>query len=126
MSIRDLRARKTKALHAAFAVRVAYLVEGQPDPTYCDVRVHTNTKALGDMSGFDYQPSERLESVPEIIALTSEVIPSRGGVFSVALGEAYLVETVMPPEGDTVKCQCARLSAAKADGLALPEDEPVV
>ncbi|MEP1254357.1 MAG: hypothetical protein ABJI29_06335 [Alphaproteobacteria bacterium] len=120
MSIRDLRARKTKALHAVFAVPAFYQADEQSEPVLCNVRVHLNNKAFGDMAGFDFQPAARLEEVPEIICLSAEVSPTRGGVFSIVAGEAFRVEVPNPPEGLTQKFQCTRLTEEQAEGLPVP------
>lgn len=123
MSIRDLRNRARTDLHNAMKIPAAYIAPGAGGaPVPCGIRVHHRTKPFGDMTGFDYAPAERIEDVPEIVALVAEVSPERGGVFSIAPLEAYAVETVMLPDGITVTCQVSRLNDANATGLPLPED----
>lgn len=119
--IRDIRRKARAALHQAMKIPAIY-IDGEGVETVCTVRIHHRTKAFGDMTGFDYQPAERIETVPEVVALADEISPARGGVFSIALGEAYAVETPLPRDGITITSQCTRLSAAKAAGLPVPDD----
>jgi len=118
--IRDLRRKARLSLHGAMKVPAIYIDPDDESETPCFVRVHHRTKAFGDMTGFDFAPAERVETVPEIVSLTAEVSPSRGGVFSIATGEAYAVEVVMPPDDITETSQVTRLSASKAVGLPVP------
>lgn len=121
MSIRDLRNRARADLHNAMKLPAIYIAPGAGGaPTDCGIRVHHRTKPFGDMAGFDYAPVERVEDVPEIVALLAEVSPERGGVFSIAASEAYAVETVLLPDGITVTCQVSRLSEADSAGLPVP------
>lgn len=121
---RDLQRRARRALHSTMSVPAVYHSPDRLTTVECTVRVHDRQKAFGDMTGFDYDPAERLASVPEIVTLADEVSMSRGGVFSLAADEQYQVETVMPPDGQTVTAQVSRRSASKvaAEPLAYPTD----
>lgn len=115
---RDLQARARSLLHEALSVPALYYPLDRDVDTVgisCTVRVHHRTQNFGDMTGFDYDPSERVEIVPEIVCLAAEVAPSRGGVFSIAADEAYQVETVFPRDGITIKAQVSRRSQAQID-----------
>lgn len=125
MSIRDLKARSRLSLHTAMSVPAIYVDPDTQAETSCSVRVHSRTQMFGDMAGFDYAPAERVATVPEIVALASEVSPVRGGVFSLAADEAYEVETVMPRDGITVTTQVTRMRQSEIDAAALPLPAPV-
>ena len=115
---RALKARARGALHGAMSVPALYYPLDRDVDTVgipCSVRVHRKQSNFGDMTGFDYDPAERIEIVPEIVCLKAEVSPSRGGVFSLAADEAYQVETVFPPDGITVTAQVSRRSQAQID-----------
>ncbi len=119
---RDLQRRARQALHGALSVPAIYHSPDRLTTVECRVRVHDRQQAFGDMTGFDYDPAERVASVPEIVALAEEVSMSRGGVFSLAADEQYAVETVLPRDGLTVTAQVSRRSASKvaAEPLAYP------
>ena len=95
------------------SIPAVYYSEDRLTQVECTVRVHNRTQGFGDMTGFDYQPAERITTVPELVALAAEVSPSRGGVFSLAADEAYEVEVVMPRDGLTVSSQVTRMSASE-------------
>lgn len=121
MSIADLRARARAALHTRMSDVALYIAPGQLGHTVCTIRVSDQTKKVGDLVGFDFASAERVESVPEIVALLSEVDPVRGGIFSLAPGVAFRVEAPMPPHGITVNCQVTRVEdAAVLNGLPVP------
>lgn len=118
----DLQRRARLALHTAMSVPAIYHSPDRLTQVSCTVRVHDRTKPFGDMTGFDYDPATRLESVPEIVVLDSEVTPVRGGVFSLAADIQYQVETPKPRDGLTITSQVSRRSQAKvaAEPLAYP------
>lgn len=121
MGIRDLRDRARASLHERLADPAVYVPpSGAPVP--CSIRVHDRTRNFGDMTGFAL-PAERIETVPEIVCLASEVAPIRGGIFSIAADEAYRVEIALPRDGITVKVQVTRLTQAQIDAGSYPLPE---
>lgn len=119
MSIRDLRNRARGSLHKALSIPAVYITP-TGDASDCSVRVHHRIKPFGDMTGFDYQPAERVTTVPEIVSLAAEVTPTRRGVFSIAADEAYRVESVFPRDGLTITTQVTRLDQADIDAGSYP------
>jgi len=120
--ISDLRRKSRTRLHQALSVPAVYIAPGGQE-TPCRVRVFDNTRTFGDMVGFDYAPAERYVEVPEIVSWVAEVTPARGGVFSLAPGHAYTVETVQPADGLTRKVQCTRQTDSEAAGLPVPAED---
>lgn len=121
MSIRDLRNRARANLHSAMSVPAIYVAPGTGGAqTLCSVRVHARTQKFGDMAGFRFAPAERVEEVPQIVALADEVSPVRGGFYSISADEAYTVEVTMPRDGLTVTSQVTRMTAAEIAASALP------
>lgn len=115
---RDLQARARKVLHDALSVPALYYPlarDGSTEGVPCTVRVHHRTQAFGDMTGFDYDPAERVETVPEVVFWVEEVTPVRGGVVSVAADEAYQIETVLPRDNATITAQVSRRTQAQID-----------
>lgn len=119
---RDLQRRSRAALHTAMSVPAIYHSPDRMTTVACTIRVLDRQKAFGDMVGFDYDPAERVASVPEVICLAEELTPERGGVFSVAADEQHQVETVMPRDGITFTAQVSLRSSSKV--AAEPLDHP--
>lgn len=119
---RDLQRRARSALHTALSVPAVYHSPDRATAVACTVRVHDRQQAFGDMAGFDYDPAERVASVPEIVVRADDLSPLRGGVFSLAADEQYQVETPMPRNGLTITAQVSRRSASKvaAEPLTYP------
>ncbi|AET42267.1 hypothetical protein DSS3P1_54 [Ruegeria phage DSS3-P1] len=123
MSFRDLKNRSRLSLHQAMSFPAIYVDLDTLAETACRVRYHDRQQAFGDMAGFDYAPAERVETVPKIIVLASEVSAKRGGVFSVSATEAYTVENVLPPDGITVTIEVTRMRQSEIDAAVLPVPE---
>lgn len=120
MSIRDIRAEARKALHQAMRLPALYIASDGATPVACYIRIHDEVRDFGDMVGFDYAPAERRVPVPEIVTMVDEVTPVRGGVFSVAADEAYVIETLNPVHGITRNVQVTRMTQAEIDAAGLP------
>lgn len=120
-SIRDLRARARADLHGAFRVPAVYIAPDEAE-TVCSIRVHHRLPMLGNRPAAETgYGAQRAEDVPQVVVLAAEVSPVRGGVFSVAVGEAYEVLHVLPVEGITQTCQVGRMSETEATDLTVPE-----
>ena len=119
---RDLQRRARLALHKALKVPAIYHSPDRAGVVKCEIRVHARQQAFGDMTGFDYDPAERVASVPEIVLLAEEVSPARGGVFSLTSDDQYQVEFVQPRDGLTITVQVSRRSGSRvsAEPLAYP------
>lgn len=85
------------------------------------VRVHNKTNQVGDLAGTNLSYAEHREEGIDLIFWRYQLVPVRGMVVSVELGEAYYVEYVDPPDDITIKAKCTRASAAEALGLPLPD-----
>lgn len=117
---RDIRDRARRSIHANFEVAAIYIDPEDDSEIELTIRTHHRTHNSGDVSGYDYGPAERVETVPEIVALAEAVNPKRLGVFSLAADEAYRVETVMPVDGITVTTQVVRLRQSDIDEAGYP------
>ena len=124
---RDQKKVARRVVHDTMQIAALYLayvpLDGaSPDPLPVDVRLHTEFKALGDQAGTSFQFAERHETVPKIIFLRSQITPVRGAVVSVALGEAYEIDNVMPPSEEYITVEVTRLAVGKTIGLPYPGD----
>lgn len=98
---------------------VYYIVDGVEHETEC--RVHRFAKRVGEGLAFGtgYDLAERVEVQPRLVFWTADVPAAlkRGGVVSVATGEAYMIDHTEPPDGDTTTAVCRLMSASEAAGL---------
>jgi hypothetical protein len=117
--IRALKQTARLALHRAMQWPALYITDAGTQ-IQCGVRKHTDNKALGDVKGTSFGYAERAEVIPRLVFLAGEVDPVNGATVSIALGEAYHIDNVLPPDGITVTCEVSRLSARDAEGLPLP------
>ena len=124
MSIGSVKLAARLALHRAMS-RAAVYVSHDGAVTPCTVRVHREVAPFGAGGGAaGYGAAERVELIPEVVALAAEIDPERGGVFVVAADtggfEGYEVENPLLPDGITVSSQVSRLSAEQIAGLPTP------
>lgn len=136
MGWRETKATARAAVQTAMRIPVLYLTSLTADGDsnsagvlpQIGVRLHLQNKLIGDQVGTSLNSAERWEETPVAIFWVEEldensITLARGAVLSVAEGEAYQIENVRKPDVETVTCDIFKLSAAKADGLPLPEEE---
>ena len=124
MSIRGLKEKSRRRLHNRLGFRANYIAHPSLVETVCVIRAHDYQGALGDLAGYDYDPTERLLANPQIVVLADEIVPTRSGVFVVSDTEAYRVLEVPPAHGLTITVQASRLTAAEiaAGGYQAPAE----
>lgn len=116
--MREGRAR----LHEEMSVPALYLpAGGSKSQTLITVRVHEFWRVLGDLKGTNFNYAEVEDIAPRIVFLLSEIVPQRGALVSVAPGEAYRVDVVLPHDDITVTAKVVKLSASEAKGFPVPE-----
>lgn len=109
-------------LHERMSTPAIYLpVAGSRSQTLISVRVHQFWKALGDLKGTNFNYAETEDINPRIVFLLSEIHPKRGSIVSVAPGEAYRVDLVLPPDGITVTAKVVKFTAEEARAFPVPE-----
>lgn len=119
---RDIKRSARQDLHLHLSVP-AVLVTSGADPFLCTVRIQNSFAALGDLKGTSFHYAEREEISPKAIFLRSEVPnPKRGDIISVEVGEAYRIDSVLPPDDITVAANILRLTGDSLTGLPVPGD----
>lgn len=129
MSAREIRRAARTNLHERLRVAAVFipLPEDSPPAMFpVTVRIHSKFDALGDRPGVSANYGERAEVVPRIVFWLSELPddapnPVRGSIVSVEEGEAYEVDHVEPPDGQTVTAAVTRLTPAVAANWPTPE-----
>ena len=116
--IRDGRHR----LHERMGTPAIYMpIAGSKSKSLITVRVHEFWRSLGDLKGTNFNYAEVEDISPRIVFLVSEVTPKRGAIVSVAPGEAYRVDLVLPVNGITVTAKVVKFSAEEAKAFPVPE-----
>ena len=109
-------------LHERMSTPAIYLpAAGSRSQISISVRVHEFWKALGDLKGTNFNYAEVEDISPRIVFLLSEVAPKRGAIVSVAPGEAYRVDLVLPHDDITVTAKVVKYTAEEAKGFPVPE-----
>jgi hypothetical protein len=135
MTLREIKRQARSDLHQAMQVPALYLtlnpayVEPVVDPdipqyleTPVNIRVHSKFKALGDMKGTNFHFAEMIEEMPRLVFWREEFDNlERNAIVSVEENEAYRIDTVEPPDDQTVTAVCTRLDSTDANGLPVPE-----
>lgn len=120
MSLRDIKTAARLALHGAMKVDALYIA-GDADPVPCTVRVHSDSKALGDVRGTSLGYAERHELIPRLIFLVSEIAaPVRGAYVTISADEAYAIDNLMPRDGITITAEVSALTPSQRSGLPYP------
>lgn len=96
-------------------------VDGTTEVTEIDVRKHDKFVQLGDLKGTNFNYAEIEDNSPRLVFERSQIEPVRNHIVSVAVGEAYRVDTVLPPDDEFVTARVARLHPSEAAGLPVPE-----
>lgn len=127
MSFRDdIKRPARRALHDTFKVPALYLAAPTGTPVSVGVRVHTKFAPQGSLNGAGPGWAERQDTQPKLIFQRSEMQPAQGAFVSVALGEAYQISSVLPPDDEFVPAAVVIMTAAQItktwpDGQPVPE-----
>ncbi len=121
-SFRDIKRKARRDLHERMRVAALYIESPDAEPRPVTVRIHTKFDTLGDQKGTNFNSAEREDVIPRILFWREEVpSPKRLAIVSVASGEAYSVDAVLPPDDLTISAHVVQLHASEMVGLPLPE-----
>lgn len=119
---RELMRDGRRRLHDEMSVPAIYLpMAGSRSHALITVRVHEFWGALGDLKGTNFNYAEIEDISPRIVFMLSEITPQRGAIVSVAPGEAYRIDVVLPADDITVTAKVVRFAAAETKGFPVPE-----
>lgn len=118
--VREAKRQARRDLHTHLAVSALYIL-GSDAPLPVTVRLQIQSQPLGDLKGTSFHYAERDESSPTAIFMRSELAdPKRGAIISVAVGEAYRIDTVLQPYDITIAAHIVPLSPAQASAYPVP------
>lgn len=124
VTIRDIRRKSRRDVHAKARVPALYLVQGN-DPVPCQVRLHTRFDSVGELPSGSASGAyaEADEQQPRIIFERAEVsAPRRLAVVSVEAGEAYRIDHTRTDD-QFVTAFVIPLSSVEAEGLPVPDTD---
>ncbi len=130
MAFRDIKRQARRDLHNALKVAALYFRDDEDGnlldtPALVHVRVHTKWEKAGDMAGTNLSYAEVQEINPRVIFLVDEVAaPVRNAIVSIAPGEAYRLDNVLPPDDITVTAEATRMPLGQTVGLPVPPEAP--
>ncbi len=122
MSFRDIKEAARRALHDFM---------GQPAVYYADVlagssreitaRPHGKGGRIGDLPGTNLNYAEVYDRKERVILWREQVSnPARGGLIIFSAEEGYWIDTVEPPDGQTVTVNVNRATTEELLGLDVP------
>lgn len=87
-----------------------------PGPLLIAVRLHGKTSKIGDIAGTNLNFAEQHDRIEKLIFWREELLaaqeldrPTRSAFVVFSADEAYLVDNVLPPDGQTVTAEVTRL-----------------
>lgn len=124
MTFADLKERSRVGLHRTMASPAHYYApDALPDaePVVVPVRVHRKDVKLGDMQGTNLRYAEQADLDLSVIYLVEDFdSATRGGVFVISPQVAYLVDSVLPPDGVTRSATVLRARPDQFTGREAP------
>lgn len=123
MSYRETKRQARQALHDHMKVAAVYIAPSS-SPLPVNVRLHMSFMQNGNMTTGNLNYSEQQDTKPSIIFLKSEVpSPQRLAVVSIATGEAYRIDNVLPADDITIRAEVIKLPVSQTIGLPVPAAE---
>ena len=122
MSFRDIKEAARRALHDFMGQPAIYYADpltGQP--LAITARPHAKSGRIGDLPGTNLNYAEVFDRQERVILWREQVpVPVRGAMVVFSEVEAYWVDTVEPPDGQTVTVNVTRAKQSEIVGLTLP------
>lgn len=117
MSIQDIKERARKSLHDTMS-RPARLFLDPTSGVALEItaRYHAKPGLVGDLKGTNLSYAENHDDVESVVFWREELIPTlgypgiptRGSLVLFTDVEAYWVDNVMPPDGQTIRAEVTR------------------
>jgi hypothetical protein len=122
MTLREIKARAREDLHRQMRVLCNYRSPQGALTLGVHCRVHSKFEAKGDMQGTSFNYAESVEKTPRLVFWRDQIDEPtlvRGGVVVISADEAYRLDTVEPPDLQTVTWLVTALPSAPS-GVPVP------
>ena len=117
--------RGRRALHDRMGVPALYFalpyVDGVSAVRSISVRVHDQFTQLGDLKGTNFNYAEIEDNSPRIVFWRTFIEPQRNFIVSLDVDHIYRIDTVLPPDGDTITARVALMFKSETAGLPVPQ-----
>ena len=122
MSFREIKEASRRALHEFMGQPAVYYADPiAGSPTAITARPHAKSGRIGDLPGTNLNYAEVFDRQERVILWREQVpVPVRGAIIIFSAEEAYWIDTLEQPDGQTVTANVTRATAAEVVGLALP------
>ena len=116
------KAKARRVLHEILRVPAYLFRSGDTnlDPIEIHVRPHIKFAEMGDIKGTSFAYSERETVQPKMLFWRDEIEPKRFDVVTLKDGTAYRVDSLEPPDGQTVRANIVALSKSDAENYDRP------
>lgn len=128
MSLADVKAKARKPLHDFMSRAASFYEDGSDSPSDPSItaRRHDVPKMVGDLAGTNLSYAETHERPTTVVLwrdqlTTAGVQVRRGALIIFTATEGWHVDTVLPPDNQTVTVEVTPLSAADLNGKQLPD-----
>ena len=120
--IRDLKRRARIQLHERMSDVCIYLQTPVSAPVGILVRLHTSLSRVGELlrGGF----ADREEIGPQMIFLSSQVVPKHGAIIVTKDMGAWRVETTQPPDDITISAEVVKLTPSQVSANGWDANQP--
>lgn len=122
MSIRSIKERARRKVHATMADPALYRASPESEWVSVTVRIHEKWIKFGDLPGMD--GAQVIDISPRAVFLVEEIPggkPQRGAIVSIVTGEAWRIGETDRADDITVTASVVHLSEEQAAGLPVPD-----
>lgn len=121
MTLRAIKDKARSRLHERMRVETLCYTDGPGGPSETVwLRVNSKDEAVGDLAGTSLAYAERVETVPKLIFLVADHVPSRNNDYIVSATEGYRVDTLEPQDGITITAVCTRIKSQEIGSYTPP------
>ncbi len=118
---RELKREARAQLHDYMSVpALCFMDKADPNPIPVTVRVHEKWTTLGDLKGTSFNYAEVESITPRLIFWRTQITLKRKMFISVEAGVAFQIDTILPPDDQTVTATCSKLAVDQTAGFPVP------
>lgn len=136
MSFRDIKFAARQVVHDTMAQPASfYAIPSTSEPAFITARPHSKRGQIGDLAGTnlnyaeDFDRKERIVFWRDQLLLIPDVpgsVPPRGALVIFSADEGYFVDSVEPPDGQTITAEVTRAEAENLAGFEDPDGNVIV
>lgn len=122
MGIEDIKRTARGALHEFMGRSAFYYETPASPPVATKARPHSRRGQIGDLPGTNLNYAETFDRKETVVLWREDIpAPARGGLIHMATGEGFWIDSVEPPDGQTITVNVNKATEAELAGLTPPE-----